>query len=87
MQPSTSEVHCPKRVASCDIQKPGLKELYGKLSISLLLTIESSIYNKLHALKVFVEMYKPDILAVTESWGRPCLLDSLLKQEGYALFR
>lgn len=54
---------------------------------SFLLINARSICNKLHTLKVFIAMYNPDILAVTESWGRPCLLDSLLMQEGYTLFR
>ena len=46
-----------------------------------------SIGNKLHALKAFMAYYKPDILAVTESWGRQELFDSLISLPGFSLFR
>jgi hypothetical protein len=41
----------------------------------------------LYVLKVFLDQQRPDILAVTESWGRPELLDSFLTPDGYVLFR
>lgn len=57
------------------------------MSISLILANVRSICNKLGALKAFMDHCKPDILAVTESWGRPCLPDSLITTDGYVLFR
>lgn len=38
-------------------------------------------------MKLFVDHHRPDILAVTESWGRPALTDSFLTLDGYVLFR
>ena len=46
-----------------------------------------SICNKLGALFAYVDHYNPDILAVTETWGRPALLDSFLTPQNYVLFR
>ena len=57
-----------------------------KTSFSLFLVNVRSICNKLFALKLFIDHYKPAILAVTESWGRDCLPDSLITPEGYILF-
>lgn len=38
-------------------------------------------------LKTFVAYHQPDVLAITESWGRAELFDSLITPEGYFLFR
>ena len=34
-----------------------------------------------------MDHFKPDILAITETWGRPALTDALLTPSGYSLFR
>ena len=59
----------------------------SSLSFSLILANVRSICNKIDSLKLFVDQYKPDILAVTESLGRPSLLDSMITPSGYVLFR
>ena len=38
-------------------------------------------------MRVFIDYHKPDIIALTETWGRPALTDSLLTPGGYCLFR
>ena len=59
----------------------------SKKSVNIILVNARSIANKLHALKLFIKFYHPDVMAVTESWGRPELTDSLISQPGYQLFR
>ena len=55
--------------------------------MSLILANVRSICNKLDILKLFLVDHRPDILAVTESWGRPALLDAFLTLDNYTLFR
>ena len=57
------------------------------ISIKMYLMNVRSICNKLDLLKLFLDEHRPDILAVTESWGRPALLDSFLTFDDYMLFR
>ena len=57
------------------------------LVLKVFLTNVRSICNKLDLLKAFIDYHRPDILAVTESWGRPTLLDSFLSSDEYVLFR
>ena len=57
------------------------------LSMSLILANVRSICNKLDILKLFLVDHRLDILAVTESWGRPALLDAFLTLDNYTLFR
>ena len=59
----------------------------GSKTLTLILANVRSICNKLDALHVFIDYHKPDIFAVTESWGRPALVDSLITPKGYILFR
>lgn len=56
-------------------------------AFDLILINARSICNKLDVLKVFLDHHRPGILAVTETWGRPALLDSFLTFDGYSLFR
>lgn len=46
-----------------------------------------SICNKIDYLRPYIEYYKPDILAITETWGRAALTDSLITPHGFTLFR
>lgn len=46
-----------------------------------------SICNKIDYLRAYVDHHKPDILAITESWGRAPLTDSLVTPVGYCIFR
>lgn len=59
----------------------------SSFKVSLILTNVRSICNKLDTLRAFIDHHNPDILAVTESWGRPSLLDSFICHDGYVLFR
>ena len=59
----------------------------AKISLKVVLANVRSIGNKLHALKAFMTYHKPDILAITESWGRLELFDSLISLPGFSLFR
>ena len=38
-------------------------------------------------MKAYVNHYSPDILAISKTWGRPALADSLITPAGYTLFR
>ena len=55
--------------------------------LSLVLLNARSLCNKLTVLHAYVDYYRPDILAITETWGRPSLTDSLITPFGYVLFR
>lgn len=57
------------------------------IPLSLTLVNARSLCNKLDALFVYVDHYNPDIMAITETWGRPALLDSFITPSGYVLFR
>lgn len=59
----------------------------SSFKLSLVLANVRSVCNKLDILRVFIDHNSPDILAVTESWGRPSLLDSFICHEDYVLFR
>ena len=59
----------------------------NKKFVYIILANVRSIANKLHAFKLFIKYHNPDVMAVTESWGRPELTDSLISQPGYQLFR
>ena len=59
----------------------------SNLSLSFFLLNVRSICNKLDTLKMYVDYHRPDILALTETWGRPSLTDALLTPPGYSLFR
>ena len=84
-------MHASPLSSSCNVVCNEANECRGSFPdtgpIILVLANVRSICNKLGALKAFLDHYKPDILAVTESWGRPCLLDSFVSQPGYVLFR
>ena len=55
--------------------------------MSFFLINARSICNKLPILHAYIAYYKPDILAITETWGRYCLTDSLITPQGYVIFR
>ena len=46
-----------------------------------------SICNKIDYLNIHIDHYKPDVLAITETWGRAPLTDSLVTPSGFNLFR
>ena len=46
-----------------------------------------SICNKIDSLRVYVDHFKPDAVAITETWGRIPLTDYLVTPSGFSLFR
>lgn len=59
----------------------------NKASFVIHLINVRSICNKLDILHVYIDHHKPDILAITETWGRDALTDNLITPNGYTLFR
>ena len=55
--------------------------------LSCVLANARSIGNKLDELQLCVEVEKPHILGITESWGKEEIDDGELSLPGYTLFR
>ena len=59
--------------------------IYKKLSC--VLVNARSIGNKLEELQLCAAVEKPNILAITESWGKEEIVDGEISLPGYTLFR
>ena len=46
-----------------------------------------SLKNKMAELKTLVEERKPQIISVTESWGKDCVSDGIFSLPGYTMYR
>jgi len=55
--------------------------------LTLLMLNVCNICNKLDYLQMYVKLYKPTFIAITESWAHVNILDSELQLSGYLLFR
>ena len=63
------------------------EEQYKDISLTCLYVNAQSVVMKMSTLQATIEAYKPDIIGVSESWGRVDIGDTELSIPGYNIFR
>ena len=65
----------------------GKKRARGKRFLKCITTNAQSLKNKMEEFMKLVEIHKPQVISVTESWGKEWINDGIFSLKGYSMYR